>query len=204
MAKSNEEDSLKTLSSNKLNKKPPLKRTKTLPSPFPTSFHHLRVSVDNGTSSSSFSSPPSKSNADFSEEQWNYPSFLGTTTRKRRPSPKPPIPIDLNFSNPHPQNTSLLLPSSSSSSLPSPPITRPQRYNPSPLFYLVSYALFSIFPFPLHTVMPFSYSSNNPSYSIAFLNPRYSIQSFTFDNHPLLLCIYHFILLCFSFLSSNA
>ncbi|KAL4300555.1 hypothetical protein AHAS_Ahas17G0212600 [Arachis hypogaea] len=50
-------------------KKPPLKKTKTVPT---SSTTHLRVSVENAIAA---------------EEQWNFPSFLGTKPRRRRPSP---------------------------------------------------------------------------------------------------------------------
>jgi len=148
MAKNNEESS----NLNVMNK-PPLKKTKTLPS------LNLRVSVtppnpnDNnvigGTSSSS-----STTKTDFSEQQWNYPSFLGigSTSRKRRQPPPPPSKPPVNLIPPHPhphprsgddnKTTSSLLPSPSSSS-----ITKQQHSISSPIFYLVSdyFYTFSVF-----------------------------------------------------------
>ncbi|KAG4950715.1 hypothetical protein JHK85_044582 [Glycine max] len=62
MRKSNEEFPNLSL------RKPPLKRSKTIPNPKHT---HFSVSVSD------------------SDEQWNYPSFLGTTTKKKKTSFKP-------------------------------------------------------------------------------------------------------------------
>ncbi|XP_061375967.1 probable ion channel SYM8 isoform X2 [Gastrolobium bilobum] len=108
--------------------KPPLKRTKTLqPS----------------------AAPPI--NADFSDEQWNYPSFLGTATktRRRRPSSSSlntthnllPHPLRLDANPPHSDHN---LPKTSSLIPPSPPhtpppsyITGPQHYKRSPILYLL-------------------------------------------------------------------
>lgn len=134
MAKSNEESPNLNVS------KPPLKRSKTL-SHKPQL--NLRVSVDNGIGSSAAApSATTITNTDFSEQQWNYPSFLGTTTRKRRPSAKPSnthdlLPPTLLDHSDNPPKTSLLPPPPPpSSSL--PPIRRPQHYKRSPIFYLVS------------------------------------------------------------------
>ncbi|XP_057758076.1 ion channel POLLUX isoform X1 [Arachis stenosperma] len=105
-------------------KKPPLKKTKTVPA---SSTTHLRVSVENAIAV---------------EEQWNFPSFLGTKPRRRRPSPN-----NLDFSKslpsrfdppppPHPSSPPSPPP-------PIPPLTsdtssrRPQHHNRSPFFYLL-------------------------------------------------------------------
>lgn len=75
MPKSNEDSSVS------LNKpeRPPLKRPKTLSIPSSTSTTNRRfdlgVSIENGS--------PASGNGDFPNEQWKYPSFLGTTRRKR-------------------------------------------------------------------------------------------------------------------------
>jgi len=149
MAKNNEESS----NLNVLNK-PPLKKTKTLPS------LNLRVSVtppnDNNNGIGGTSSSTAKT--DFSEQQWNYPSFLGigSTSRKRRqtlpPPPKPPvnlIPPPPRSGDHHDSNktTSSLLPPPSSSS-----ITKQQQHSiSSPIFYLVSDYFYTFHPlFILH------------------------------------------------------
>lgn len=145
MAKSNEESS----NLNVMNK-PPLKKTKTLPS------LNLRVSVtppnpndNNGIGGTS------TTKTDFSEQQWNYPSFLGigSTSRKRRQPPPPPSKPPVNLIPPHPRplsvddhnkTTSSLLPQPSSSS-----ITKQQQQHSisSPIFYLVSLLLLHFFSF---------------------------------------------------------
>lgn len=155
MPKSNDELSNLNVS------KPPLKKTKTLPH---QPFLNLRVSVD----SNGDSAPPPSALAstttrtvDFTDQQWNYPSFLGigSTSRKRRSSTaKPPQQPLLDKTH-----TPLLTPPLSSSP---PPlhIRTPQHYNPSsPLFYLVSYFFTFLTSLPLlllflFTLQPFSFS----------------------------------------------
>ncbi|XP_027193203.1 probable ion channel SYM8 isoform X2 [Cicer arietinum] len=134
MAKSNEE----SCSNLNATSKPPLKKTKTLAQ---QSSLNLRVSVDNASSSSSASSSTTQTKTDFSDQQWNYPSFLGigSTSRKRRPLPPPKpnsntLPPLSDFHHPNPK-TSLLPPSSSSSS--SPSITTQQQRQQHYIFYLL-------------------------------------------------------------------
>ncbi|OIV96242.1 hypothetical protein TanjilG_14919 [Lupinus angustifolius] len=114
--------------SEELKEKPQLKRIKTLPSsssssPFSTnSFHHIRRELS--------------AEEEEEEEEWNYPSFLGATTRRRRrriirppsPSPSPSPQLLIPIPNTNTNNSTL---SSSLITTPHPP------YNhPSPLFYL--------------------------------------------------------------------
>ncbi|KRH06080.1 hypothetical protein GLYMA_16G003300v4 [Glycine max] len=110
MRKSNEEFPNLSL------RKPPLKRSKTIPNPKHT---HFSVSVSD------------------SDEQWNYPSFLGTTTKKKKTSFKP---HNLNLPKPSlvpPPPPPPPPPPSTSSSPLSSQVTRPQHHQRSPILYLL-------------------------------------------------------------------
>ncbi|XP_028762863.1 ion channel DMI1 [Neltuma alba] len=94
MPKSNE-DSSSSVSLNKV-ERPPLKKPKTLSIPSSTSTTNRRfdlgVSTENGS--------PASGNGDFPNEQWKYPSFLGTTRRKKTTVKAMPNKFqNLEFSN---------------------------------------------------------------------------------------------------------
>ncbi|CAJ1963752.1 unnamed protein product [Sphenostylis stenocarpa] len=121
MRKSNEEPS------NLSNRKPPLKRSKTIANPrhspsasATTNTRHFSVSVSD------------------SDEQWNYPSFLGTTTKKKKPPSKPSNTHNLSLAKPLlvPPPPPPPPPPSSSSSPPPSQLTRPQHPRLSPILYL--------------------------------------------------------------------
>lgn len=162
MAKSNEDSSSSSFTTSNLNSSKPSmkKKTKTL-APL-----NLRVSVDavsssdnnNGISSSSANSSSSTNNkTDFSDQQWNYPSFLGigSTSRKRRPPtptppPPPPSKPSSNLHHPRPISHNNNKTSSSSSLLPPPsstPITTQQH---SPIFYLLIITCIVFVPYSLY------------------------------------------------------
>ncbi|KAK7412015.1 hypothetical protein VNO78_03461 [Psophocarpus tetragonolobus] len=89
------------------NPKPPLKRSKTIPNP-------RHFSQD--------------------QEQWNYPSFLGTTTKKKKPSPKP---SNLPKPSPVPPPPLPPPPPPPPPSPPPPPPSSPHHPHRSPIFYLL-------------------------------------------------------------------
>ncbi|KAI4296191.1 hypothetical protein L6164_036168 [Bauhinia variegata] len=144
-----DEDSNRSL--NKLGR-PPLKKPKTLviPSNTTTTSHRpfdFNFSINNGSS---------PNNGDFPNEQWKYPSFLGTKTRRKRVSVKTSKTQKLEFSNPVGAGAELgdgdknkvgkssvvpapPLPASSSSvTLPAQSNTRrPLESKPSPILYLL-------------------------------------------------------------------
>ncbi|QCD76435.1 probable ion channel SYM8 isoform X1 [Vigna unguiculata] len=125
MLKSNEEPSNLSL------RKPPLKRSKTIANPRHT------------TSASVTANNPHFPVSD-SDEQWNYPSFLRTTTKKKKPSFKPSNTHNLNLPKPSllpppppPPPIPTPPPPPSSSSPPRSQHTRTQYYNLSPILYLL-------------------------------------------------------------------
>ncbi|KAG2396381.1 ion channel SYM8 DMI1 protein-like protein [Vigna angularis] len=137
MLKSNEEPSNLSL------RKPPLKRSKTIANP----RHTTSVSVTSNT-------PHFPVSVSDSDEQWNYPSFLRTTTKKKKPSFKPSNTHNLNLPKPSlvpPPPPIPAPPPPSSSSPPRSQHTITQYYNLSPILYLLS--------------------------KIPFWNPRYSYLS---------------------------
>ncbi|KAK7328324.1 hypothetical protein VNO77_22428 [Canavalia gladiata] len=136
MPKSNDESSNLSLG------KPPLKRTKTLPPPNTKPFN-LRVSVDNASTTPPTNAP----HFSDSDEQWNYPSFLGTTTRKKRPSSKPNNSHNLNLPKPSLVPPPPPPPPSSTSSLPPPShVNRPQHHKRPPILYLLIITCFIFVP----------------------------------------------------------
>ncbi|XP_014519045.1 probable ion channel SYM8 isoform X2 [Vigna radiata var. radiata] len=125
MLKSNEEPSNLSL------RKPPLKRSKTIANP----RHTTSVSVTSNT-------PHFPVSVSDSDEQWNYPSFLRTTTKKKKPSFKPSNTHNLNLPKP-----SLVPPPPPPPPIPAPPPSSPspprsqhtitQYYNLPPILYLL-------------------------------------------------------------------
>ncbi|BAT86729.1 hypothetical protein LR48_Vigan01g127700 [Vigna angularis] len=123
MLKSNEEPSNLSL------RKPPLKRSKTIANP----RHTTSVSVTSNT-------PHFPVSVSDSDEQWNYPSFLRTTTKKKKPSFKPSNTHNLNLPKPSlvpPPPPIPAPPPPSSSSPPRSQHTITQYYNLSPILYLL-------------------------------------------------------------------
>ncbi|WVY92342.1 hypothetical protein V8G54_031430 [Vigna mungo] len=125
MLKSNEEPSNLSL------RKPPLKRSKTIANP----RHTTSVSVTSNT-------PHFPVSVSDSDEQWNYPSFLRTTTKKKKPSFKPSNTHNLNLPKPSlvppPPPPPIPAPPPSSSSPPRSQHTVTQYYNLPPILYLLS------------------------------------------------------------------
>ncbi|XP_054792064.1 ion channel DMI1-like isoform X1 [Prosopis cineraria] len=139
------EDSSVSLNNNKL-ERPPLKRPKTLSIPSSTSTSttnrrfDLGVSIENGS--------PASGNGDFPNEQWKYPSFLGTTRRKRT-TVKPDKVQKLEFSNSMgPKMVGNLKKAGNSSVVPAPPASS-SSYSTSSTFS--SSASTSIVTLPAHS-----------------------------------------------------
>ncbi|KAK7331578.1 hypothetical protein VNO80_28314 [Phaseolus coccineus] len=123
MRKSNEEPS------NLTHRKPPLKRSKTIANP----RHTPSASATSNT-------PHFSVSVSDSDHQWNYPSFLGTTTKKKKPSSKPSNTHTLSLPKPSlvsPPPPPTPPPPPPSSSSPPFQLTRPQYHKLSPIFYLL-------------------------------------------------------------------